>query len=60
MADASSFPRNDANAFRWMAVPEGAELREVVIHEKWVDLTWVDVTRGVLVYIATRPSHETL
>jgi len=42
---------------RWEAVPPGAELREICLHAKWIDLLWKDETRNLWVYIASRPNQ---
>lgn len=44
--------------YRWEAVPPGAELREIRLHPKWVDLLWKDETRNLWVYIASRPNTD--
>jgi len=35
--------------------PDGAELRTIVVHPKWIDLMWYDRSRDVLVYLSTMP-----
>jgi hypothetical protein len=34
---------------------EGAELQVIHVHEKWVDLVWVDIKRDNQVYLSTLP-----
>ena len=39
----------------YRSAPEGAELIEVHLSPKWVDLCWLDTKRGIPVYITSRP-----